>query len=278
MKPTALVDADLIAYRASTANQKTFDFDPDITTRMVDTEGAIKQAVSLVEEWRTAAACDHAILAFTGPDNFRKRILTSYKAGRGEKPEAHAAVVEHLMREYESYRIDGLEADDVLGILATTLPKYGDAVVVSIDKDLRTVPSMLFNPSIDKAWRRIEEPEADYWWMMQTLMGDPTDGYTGIPNVGVKKAEAILKPHPSKRLGDMWGAVVSAYRKHGLTEEDAIVQARVARILRREDYDREDRTIKLWHPVCPVRVSLTPTITIPHMATTTPITPPNNGS
>jgi len=41
---------------------------------------------------------------------------------------------------------------------------------------------------------------------------------------------------------------VKAYTKAGLDEDDAIVQARCARILRSEDWDTETKRIKLWTP------------------------------
>ena len=59
-------------------------------------------------------------------------------------------------------------------------------------------------------------------------------------------AAAILEPHTSLR--DMWSAVVSTFEAKGLTHADALLQARLARILRREDYDRETGEITLWTP------------------------------
>jgi DNA polymerase-1 len=42
--------------------------------------------------------------------------------------------------------------------------------------------------------------------------------------------------------------VVDAYLKAGLTEEDALMNARMARILRAEDWDFENNEVKLWTP------------------------------
>ena len=39
----------------------------------------------------------------------------------------------------------------------------------------------------------INEKEANYFHMLQTLTGDPTDGYKGCPNIGKVTAEKILK-------------------------------------------------------------------------------------
>jgi DNA polymerase-1 len=62
--------------------------------------------------------------------------------------------------------------------------------------------------------------------MYQTLVGDTSDGYPGCPGIGPVKAEKVLGMPPN------WQDVVGAYRAAKLTEADALVQARVARILR----------------------------------------------
>ena len=43
-----------------------------------------------------------------------------------------------------------------------------------------------------------------------------------------------------------WKAVVEAYAKESLTEADALVQARLAKILQHEDYNQKTGEIKLW--------------------------------
>jgi DNA polymerase-1 len=45
-----------------------------------------------------------------------------------------------------------------------------------------------------------------------------------------------------------WEIVVSAYRRAGLGEEAALVNARVARICRYTDYDFKEKKVKLWNP------------------------------
>ena len=61
--------------------------------------------------------------------------------------------------------------------------------------------------------------------------------------MGIKTAEKILAgPRPQ------WSSVVQAYQKAGLTEADALTQARCARILRNVDWDDNTGMIKLWEP------------------------------
>jgi len=49
-------------------------------------------------------------------------------------------------------------------------------------------------------------------------------------------------------VAQMWKAVVALYDKKGQTEEEAILNCRMARILRVEDYDTENHRVKLWGP------------------------------
>lgn len=255
----ALIDGDIIAYRCAVKNQQSYDWgDTGGKVIQADPVAAGEAALRMVEEWRVAASCRDVIVAFTGTENFRKRILPTYKAGRKEKPPAHAATVERMQQEFPYHLIQGLEADDVMGILATTATYRDRAIVVTIDKDLKTIPGTHLNPTIENARPvTIDERQADYWWMVQTLIGDPTDGYTGLPGVGIKNAEKILGSGAQPAaLGQLWARVKDAYGKRKLTEADALVQARVARILRREDYDKVTKEVLLWHPTktCMVRV------------------------
>ena len=95
--------------------------------------------------------------------------------------------------------------------------------------------------------------------MLQTLMGDRTDGITGIPKIGPKKAENILGM-VSSDLPSLWSTVVSAYENAGLTIDDALKTARLTRILRAEDYDKSNMEIRLWHPT---KTTLTLSLTTP---------------
>lgn len=117
----------------------------------------------------------------------------------------------------------------------------GKCIMVSDDKDLKTVPGKLYRPMADEQLE-ISEAEADKNFFTQVLTGDATDGYKGIPGIGPKKAEAILGSRPH------WGAVEQAYIKAGMTRDDAIQQARLARILRWSDWHEEIQEIRLWTP------------------------------
>ncbi len=74
-------------------------------------------------------------------------------------------------------------------------------------------------------------------------MGDAADGYKGIPGVGQKKAEKILE-----KDGYTWNTVALAYEMAGLSQEEALLNARLARILRPGEWDYTNNEPKLWSP------------------------------
>ena len=180
--------------------------------------------------------------------NWRLGVLPSYKVNRGDKPlpVLLAELRAYLGEVYKAVSHPSLEGDDVLGLLATNRQVRGRKIIVSIDKDLRNIPGLLFNPmKEDLGVVKITEDAADYNHLMQVLTGDRTDGYTGLPGCGPVKAERILHSVPS---GKRWAAVVAAYEGEGFTEADALVQARVARILRHGEYIIASGLVRLWKP------------------------------
>lgn len=135
--------------------------------------------------------------------------------------------------QFECFERPTLEGDDVLGILATSSKIVkGEKVIVTIDKDLKTIPGLHYNTNKPELGvYTITEEEADYWHLFQTLTGDPSDGYSGCPGIGPKKAQELLAESPS------WETVERAFEKVGLGKAQAKVQAQMARILRAQDWN-----------------------------------------
>jgi DNA polymerase-1 len=182
---------------------------------------------------------DTALLCLSDTVNFRKDISDTYKGNRSwlKRPVVLKPLREWLLTQREAIVYPTLEGDDVMGILATS--SDDETIIVSIDKDLNTIPGKFFQNE-EKGVIEILPKEADYNHLYQTLVGDVADGYKGCPGIGAISAKKLLEADPS------WDTVVKAYKKAGLTEEDALVQARLARILRAEDYP--DGKVKLWEP------------------------------
>lgn len=196
-----------------------------------------------------------AVICFSAPPNFRYTIDPTYKNNRASsrKPLGYALMREKLEAEFKCKSMPGLEADDVMGILATK-PGNKHRIIVSQDKDMKTIPTTIWT---GKDLLHISDGAADYNHMYQTLIGDVSDGFKGCPGIGPVKAEKLLtvnavassiseRAYENRKL--MWSAIVAAYEKAKLTEADALVQARLARILRYSDWDTVKKEPILWTP------------------------------
>lgn len=249
---TVLVDADVLVYQAGNAVQRTIEWEPGMFT----VQGDLGQATEIIDG-KLARICDQLdadrlVLALSDYDApWRKNVMPTIKANRSNvaKPILLKPLRAYLHERYEVFQRPTLEGDDVLGILGThptLLP--GQKIIVTLDKDLKGVPGFLANLNdLDSAdnIREVTEAEADAFHLYQALAGDPTDGYSGCPGVGPKKAEKILEGLSGAAA---WEAIVAAYRKAGLGEEAALVNARVARICRFRDYDYTSKRVILWDP------------------------------
>lgn len=244
---TLLIDGDLLLYRAASACECEMKWDDDVWLLHGNVEEAKDLFKSALDGITNALGSNSITMCLSDRENFRKKLTDTYKSKRKEtrKPVVFKPLMDWVIKEFDPIIKPQLEADDVLGILATH-PDYKDKViVVSEDKDLQTLPCNLYRQG---ELKKITPEEADYFWMFQTLTGDATDGYSGCPGIGPKKAEVILRSFQWANGLSVWNHVVSAFRKEGLTEDDALLQARLARILRYEDWDITKQEVKLWSP------------------------------
>lgn len=180
--------------------------------------------------------------------DYRKITDPTYKAKRvgARKPLCFYDLKDKLKAEMTCRFIKGLEADDVMGILATK-PGPDTKIIVSRDKDMKTIPGKLWDGG---KFHVITEAQANYWHLYQTLIGDAVDGYKGCPGVGPKGAEKLLNVQvPTEAfVSAAWTAVLDAFAKAGLTADDALRQARLARILRWSDWDSKKKEPIPWMP------------------------------
>lgn len=252
MHRTLLIDGDVLAYKITAANEQPIDWGNDLWTLHSNVQECRGALDSQIAEYLEALKADDVILAFSPTKNFRYRVYPKYKHHRQgkRKPVAYAPLREYAHEKYKTFERPDLEGDDVLGILATSpVIVEGEKVIVSIDKDLKTIPGLICDMREPLEIREVTEEEADYNHMIQTLTGDQADGYPGCPKVGEKTAPKILE-NVERAYEAMWPVVVETYAKQGLSEEVALTQARVARICRRDDYDFEKREVRLWTPPC----------------------------
>jgi DNA polymerase-1 len=242
---TLLIDADIVAYQATAYGEEEVQWDPDTWTIDTDLNKAKSHFDFLISEYKKLTGISEFKLCFSHKHIFRKDIYPQYKGNRkGRKPVGYSAVKDWACETYPHFMKEPLEADDAMGILQTKFK--GKTIIVSMDKDMATIPGKFFrlSPSGDHKMLEITEADAERNFLLQAMTGDATDGYPGIPGIGPKKAEDLLNKH-----GAVWKTVEDAYLKAGLTVEDALVQGRLARILRQENWDFEKEEVKLWTPI-----------------------------
>jgi DNA polymerase-1 len=247
---TLLIDGDILAYRVTAAAETPIDWGNDLWTLHADLSDCRDNLDRQIAMYLEELKADDIILAFSPPKNFRYRIYPQYKSHRQgkRKPVTYIPLKEYAHERYKTFERPDLEGDDVLGILATSpVIVKGEKVIVSLDKDLKTIPGLICDMREPITIQEITEEEADYNHMYQTLVGDTADGYPGCPGIGPVSATKLLADVP-RTYADMWPAVVKAYEKKGLSEEVALVQAQIARICRRDDYDFKKKEVILWTP------------------------------
>ncbi|HCL3314588.1 TPA: hypothetical protein N2A14_002596 [Pseudomonas aeruginosa] len=274
MTTIALIDGDVFAYEIAAGAEEATHWGDGLWTLHAWEEPAKARLLGRIDELGRAIGADRIIVALSDSDNWRKQVLPSYKENRvgQRKPMLLNLLKELLQEEHEVFVRPTLEADDVLGILATWSGLNGEKVIVTKDKDLQTIPGLHYlSHKEELGVFEVSQEEADKWHLIQALAGDITDGYSGCPGIGIETARKILEePHgweqyehtfkSGARKGETemrwqkcdvdspWDAVLSHYRRAGLGEEEALRQARVARICRASDYDFKTKQVKLWTP------------------------------
>ena len=233
-----LVDADYVVYKCCAGAESEIDFGEDVivvTSKFSDAIACVKRELKKISQ---NFFDPEIILFFSDSRNFRKAIQPDYKGHRNrKKPCGYKRVINALKEEYEVIVMPTLEADDALGIYATA---HTGNVICSPDKDLRQIPGTLFDM---KETMSVKEEDARHWHFIQTLSGDQTDGYSGVPGIGVKRAVALFE-----EKGYNWKTVVEAFADKDLSEEIALENARLAKILQCTDYDFREQKPILWTP------------------------------
>ena len=260
---TILLDADIVAYKFAATHEGVWYFDgrkEEPAVEVGDPEDAYREADAYIERLQAKLGADRVVVCLTDRGNeFRKDLAPYYKGNRkGRKPSLLFPVLDHFAAKYETYLRPRLEADDCMGILAThpTLIR-GEKVIVSEDKDMRTVPGLLFNPEKDEEPHKISRRKADLFHLWQAVVGDTSDGYPGAYGIGPAspEAKAILA---SKSVTEAWGYVLDAFDRSFIrrgggfsladVEAEATLQARLARILRATDWNFKEKKPILWCP------------------------------
>lgn len=245
--PHLLIDGDVYIYRAAATCEKVINWDDDNYVNYASLSEAKVLFINTISELLNKFETKEYTIALSHYKNFRKEINPNYKANRKDKkpPMVYKPLRQWVEQEYNIFCREYLEGDDILGILATSkvIIKNTNKIIVSLDKDMKTLPCKYHNNRNDESII-VSEQEANYNHMLQTLTGDQADNYKGLAGCGLKTAEKIISKDMSYR--QMWQAVVEAYIKKGSSEQEALLNARMARILRNYDYDYERKKPILW--------------------------------
>src|SRR5271169_4824551 len=182
--------------------------------------GFIRMLLKLLKEERPK----HIAVVFDSPrKTFRDDLFESYKANRVEAPSDLTVQIPYILRAVEAFRIkslmlEGFEADDVIGTLATRAAlKRFTTVIVTEDKDFM----QLVGPHVT-LWNTMRDRRVDAREVrarlgvdpsavidVMALMGDSIDNVKGVPGIGEKTATALIKH---------FGSLDKLYANLGLVE------------------------------------------------------------
>lgn len=227
-KPLALIDGDILVYQTCAG------FEAEATEA---SDGLWESIVAGLEDrlkkWTLDSGCTEAVICLSHTKNFRKEVYPPYKAHRDGKPRPHylKEARAYLEDKYECWCVEWLEADDLMGIGATT-PGL-NAVIVSIDKDLQQIPATVFRPGKDIKPLTISPGEAEMELYLQWVRGDSVDNLPGVRGVGEKRAAQWWGDIPPGM--DPMEAAIQLYQSKGIPWVDAMAQYDCIRILRHGD-------------------------------------------
>ena len=201
-----LLDAYALIYRSYYA----FIKNPRINSKGLNTS-AIVGFVNTLYEVLTKEHPTHLGVAFDphGP-TFRSEVYPAYKAQREATPEdikKAVPIIKDLLKAWNIpiLQVDGYEADDVIGTLATKAGQEGvQTYMLTPDKDygqLVTNNVFIFRPRHGGGYETMgpEEVKAKYTIPsteavidLLALMGDSADNFPGCPGVGEKTAVKLI--------------------------------------------------------------------------------------
>jgi DNA polymerase-1 len=198
-----LVDGSSYLYRA-------FHALPPLRSSRGEPTGALHGVLNMINKLLRDFPQSQVAVVFDAPGKtFRDDLFAEYKAHRPPMPDDLRAQIEPLLQAVAGMglpllRITGVEADDVIGTLATRAAKAGDAVLISTgDKDMAqlvneqiTLINTMNDSLLDRAGVKAKfdvfpEQIIDYL----ALVGDSSDNIPGVDKVGPKTAAKWLNAY-----------------------------------------------------------------------------------
>jgi DNA polymerase-1 len=205
MTDLVLIDGSSYLYRA-------FHALPPLTNSHGEPTGALHGVLSMIQKLLREEQPPHVAVVFDAPGKtFRDELYSEYKANRPPMPDELRSQVQPILDAVEAMglpllRVEGVEADDVIGTLCKKASTEGLSVLVSTgDKDLAQLVNdkvTLINTMNDSRMDRdgvkakfdvFPEQIIDYL----ALVGDASDNIPGVPKVGAKTAAKWLNLYDS---------------------------------------------------------------------------------
>lgn len=223
------IDAYFHYKKDADAHARAYGGEVEFTQTLLEEEAFIyaridEHILTLLDNY---AARDNYEIYLGGPDNFRTEIYPEYKAKRQQKPIMYQKVRDHLVDNWGAIVINGMEADDAIGI-AACCEEERTPIICTVDKDLDTIPGIHFNPRT-LTEHYVTPDEAIFNLYVQILTGDSVDNIPGCKGIGTKTAQKILTPVYENSVlleQDLWRAVVDEYEKrHNVSREEALDMA-----------------------------------------------------
>ena len=233
MEKLFLLDAYALIYRSYYA----FIKNPRINSKGVNTS-AIMGFLNTLHEVLTKEQPTHLGVAFDphGP-TFRSEAYPAYKAQREATPEdikQSVPIIKDLLRAWNIpiLQVDGFEADDVIGTLATKAGEQGvQTYMLTPDKDYGQLVSdnvYIYRPRHGGGYEVMgpEEVKAKYGIPstesvidLLALMGDSADNFPGCPGVGEKTAVKLINEFGTvesliSRTSEIKGALQKKIQEH----------------------------------------------------------------
>ena len=198
-----LVDGSSYLYRA-------FHALPPLTSSKGEPTGAVLGVLNMLHKLLKEESPDLVAVVFDAPGRtFRDALFDDYKAQRTPMPDDLRSQLQPLLDSVEAMglpllRIEGVEADDVIGTLATrasandvdVLISTGDKDMAQLVNDRVTLVNTMSGSRLDRAGVKnkfdvFPEQIVDYL----ALVGDSSDNIPGVAKVGPKTAAKWLNDY-----------------------------------------------------------------------------------
>jgi DNA polymerase-1 len=206
MKKLLLIDGNAILHRAYHALPPLTNSKGEIVNVVY---GFFSMLVNVLQDQKP----DYLVVCFDRPKpTIRQSMYAGYHAHRQELPEdfvPQIGMVHEMLEKMKVavFELDGYEADDLIGTIATQAIAHTEVVILTGDRDLLqlvnkhvkvlmpitgiTKTALFDEAKVEEKYGVHPRQFIDY----KALIGDPSDGYPGVTGIGPKTASSLLQKY-----------------------------------------------------------------------------------